>query len=39
MSLHAAAHACLDQLPERESLQVLRDLTDFQMVRIRNQSA
>ena len=34
MSFHAAAHACLDQLPERESLQVLRDLTDFQMVRI-----
>ena len=34
MSFHASAHACLDQLPERESLQVLRDLTDFQMVRI-----
>ena len=34
MSYHAAAHACLDQLPKRESLQVLRDLTDFQMVRI-----
>ena len=34
MSFHAAAHACLDQLPARESLQVLRDLTDFQMVRI-----
>ena len=34
MSFHAAAHACLDQLPARESLQVLRDLTAFQMVRI-----
>ena len=34
MSFHAAAHACLDQLADRESLQVLRDLTDFQMVRI-----
>jgi geranylgeranyl diphosphate synthase type I len=34
MSFHAAAHACLDQLPERAAVQVLRDLTDFQMVRI-----
>ncbi len=34
MSYHAAAHACLDLLPERGPLQVLRDLTDFQMVRI-----
>ncbi|MBJ84181.1 MAG: hypothetical protein CMB52_01515 [Euryarchaeota archaeon] len=34
MSYHAAAHACLDKVPNRNSVQVLRDLTDFQMVRI-----
>jgi len=34
MSYHAAAHECLNQLPETPGMQVLRDLTDFQMVRI-----
>ena len=34
MSFHAAAHDCLKQLPETAGMQVLRDLTDFQMVRI-----
>jgi geranylgeranyl pyrophosphate synthase len=34
MSYHAAAHQCLNQLPETPGMQVLRDLTDFQMVRI-----
>lgn len=34
MSYHASAHRCLDQLPNSAGMQVLRDLTDFQMVRI-----
>jgi len=34
MSFHAAAHECLNQLDETPGMQVLRDLTDFQMVRI-----
>ena len=34
MGFHAAAHACLDGLPDTPGMQVLRDLTDFQMVRI-----
>ena len=34
MGFHAAAHACLNRLPDRPGMQVLRDLTDFQMVRI-----
>jgi len=34
MGYHAAAHECLNQLPDSPSMQVLRDLTDFQMVRI-----
>ena len=34
MGYHAAAHACLNRLPDRPGMQVLRDLTDFQMVRI-----
>ena len=34
MSFHAAAHECLNQLPKTPGMQVLRDLTDFQMVRI-----
>ena len=34
MGYHAAAHACLDMLPASEGVQILRDLTDFQMVRI-----
>ena len=34
MGFHGAAHACLDGLPDTPGMQVLRDLTDFQMVRI-----
>jgi len=34
MGYHAAAHECLNQLPDSPGMQVLRDLTDFQMVRI-----
>ena len=34
MGYHAAAHECLNQLPDTPGMQVLRDLTDFQMVRI-----
>ena len=34
MGFHAAAHKCLDELPDTPGMQVLRDLTDFQMVRI-----
>ena len=34
MSYHAAAHGYLNQLPDSAGMQVLRDLTDFQMVRI-----
>ena len=34
MSYHASAHKCLDQLPDSAGMQVLRDLTDFQIVRI-----
>ena len=34
MSYHAAAHACLDQLQPSSGMKVLRDLTDFQVVRI-----
>ena len=31
---HAAAHTCLNQLPDDAELQILRELTDFQMVRM-----
>ena len=34
LQFHAAAHSCLDNLPEKSGMSVLRDLTDFQMVRI-----
>ena len=34
MSYHESAHQCLNQLPDSAGMQVLRDLTDFQMVRI-----
>ena len=34
LQFHAAAHSCLDKLPEKSGMSVLRDLTDFQMVRI-----
>jgi len=34
MSYHAAAHACLDSLDDTPGLSVLRDLTDFQLIRI-----
>ena len=34
MSYHAAAHVCLDKLPKSAGMQVLRDPTDFQVVRI-----
>ncbi len=31
---HRIAHECLDHIPESDSLAVLRELTDFQLVRI-----
>lgn len=31
---HRIAHECLDNIPESDSLAVLRELTDFQLVRI-----
>ncbi|MEE2747235.1 MAG: isopentenyl-diphosphate delta-isomerase [Candidatus Thermoplasmatota archaeon] len=34
MAYHAAAHQCLSKLPDSDSMQVLRDLTDFQVIRI-----
>lgn len=34
MAYHAAAHACLDRLEQTSGMQVLRDLTDFQLIRI-----
>ncbi len=34
LQFHAAAHSCLDKLPDKPGMSVLRDLTDFQMVRI-----
>ncbi|MEE3083098.1 MAG: isopentenyl-diphosphate delta-isomerase [Candidatus Thermoplasmatota archaeon] len=34
LAFHAAAHSCLDKLPDKPGMSVLRDLTDFQMVRI-----
>ena len=34
LAFHAAAHSCLDKLPDKAGMSVLRDLTDFQMVRI-----
>jgi len=34
MTCHAAAHVCLDRLKDSPGLQVLRELTDFQMIRI-----
>ena len=34
MSYHSAAHQCLAKLPDTPGMQVLRDLTDFQVVRI-----
>jgi|TARA_B100001750_G_scaffold23589_1_gene15763 geranylgeranyl diphosphate synthase type I len=34
MEFHANAHECLNRLPDCTGMQVLRDLTDFQIVRI-----
>jgi len=34
MEYHSNAHECLNRLPNRPGMQVLRDLTDFQIVRI-----
>ena len=34
MEFHSNAHECLNRLPNRPGMQVLRDLTDFQIVRI-----
>ena len=31
---HSKAHSCLDILEESESLKILREMTDFQLVRI-----
>ena len=31
---HRVAHECLDEIPESDALAVLRELTDFQLVRI-----
>ena len=33
-SYHAKAHDCLNQLPDGPALRALRELTDFQLVRI-----
>ena len=34
MQFHSNAHECLNRLPDLPGMQVLRDLTDFQIVRI-----
>ena len=34
MHHHSLAHECLDKLEESPSLSVLRELTDFQLIRI-----
>jgi len=34
MSYHAAAHKCLDNIPQSENIRVLREITDFQLIRI-----
>ena len=34
MEHHALAHSCLDELEESEAVDVLRELTDFQLIRI-----
>jgi geranylgeranyl pyrophosphate synthase len=34
MEHHALAHSCLDELEESEAVRVLRELTDFQLIRI-----
>ena len=31
---HSLAHQCLDRLEENDALDVLRELTDFQLIRI-----
>ena len=31
---HSEAHECLNRLPQKDNLRILRELTDFQMVRI-----
>jgi hypothetical protein len=34
MGYHQQAHACLDKLPESPALSILRQLTDWQLIRI-----
>jgi len=34
MHHHSLAHQCLDVLDDSAAVQVLRDLTDFQLIRI-----
>jgi geranylgeranyl diphosphate synthase type I len=34
MGFHQQAHACLDKLPESPALSILRQLTDWQLIRI-----
>ena len=34
MHHHSLAHQCLDNLPSSQAVEVLRELTDFQMIRI-----
>ena len=34
MNHHALAHECLDKLPNSPAVSVLRELTDFQLIRI-----
>ncbi len=34
MSFHQKAHACLDKLPDSPALSILRQLTDWQLIRI-----
>ena len=34
MHHHALAHGCLDKLPDSPAVSVLRELTDFQLIRI-----
>ena len=34
MHHHSLAHECLDKLEESPALSVLRELTDFQLIRI-----
>jgi len=34
MRHHALAHKCLDKLPSSQAVEILRELTDFQLIRI-----